>query len=277
MFRAIPAPNRYLHDKWHSQDLRLHKKKVNNVKPVLDMSAPIATRYPIIRAKQEQMQEDRFTEIERENRILLARMTQIMDHDSTIYNSKSSLASIKKLNVGHSKRSSSTQSKKSLNGDQRKRELNRIVDENHKFLERLKNKRSAYNVEQCRQDRIHKESILKNICRYPHIFRDRDKSVPRKRVPPLLQFPDILKSIKEKSPDRTLLDEEDESLEAVQSQRVIAPSRTTKQGSPMLIRGHEELDSQRVVLYKKRTRMSGKKVLVEISRNKTRMFIVVID
>ena len=217
MFRAIPAPNRYLHEKWHNQDLRLHKKKVSNVKPVLDMSAPVATRYPIIRAKQEQMQEERFTEIERENRILLARMTHILEHDSTIYNSKSSLASIKKVQAASCKRSS-TQSKKSLNGDQRKRELNRIVDENHKFLERLKSKRSAYNMEQCRQDRIHKESILKNICRYPHIFRDRDKSVPRKRVPPLLQFPDILKSIKEKSPTRTFLeDEEDETLEAVQS------------------------------------------------------------
>lgn len=48
------------------------------VKPSVDNALPDSMYHPIVKAKKEQMIEDRCTEIEKANRVLLERMTCIL-------------------------------------------------------------------------------------------------------------------------------------------------------------------------------------------------------
>jgi Hemingway/CFA97 len=64
--------------------------------------------------------------------------------------------------------------RKSLNREQRKKELLKITVENQNFLKRLQDKSSNYSVAKWEEDFKHKEKIMKNMCEYPFIFDDRN-------------------------------------------------------------------------------------------------------
>ncbi len=97
------------------------------------------------------MLEDRYTEIERENRILLEKMTNIMQN-KTLYGSAGNIM------------------KKSLNKEARKRELLKITMENQSILRRLQDKNSYYNVSKWENDEISRKRMLSNICEYPYLL-----------------------------------------------------------------------------------------------------------
>ena len=78
MDRALPEFNRILNKKWQAYNKRLHKQKIHEIRPIIDNNEPSSLRYPIIKTKKEQILEDRCTEIEKANRILLEKMTNIM-------------------------------------------------------------------------------------------------------------------------------------------------------------------------------------------------------
>ena len=78
------APNRILNGRWKDHDAKIHKKKILEMRPVLDTSAPTACRYPIINTKRDQQEEERITQIEKQNRLLLEKMQNIM-HGHTVY------------------------------------------------------------------------------------------------------------------------------------------------------------------------------------------------
>ena len=78
------------------------------------------------------MLEDRYTEIERENRILLEKMTSIMQHNNraTMYSANAALQTIPNQVSVNMQPASVILQKKSLNKDSRKRELLKITMEN---------------------------------------------------------------------------------------------------------------------------------------------------
>lgn len=78
MFRAIPMPNKNCGNFTNEQNKKLHKKKLMQIKHFIDTRPPGTFGLGNNRKKKEQLMEDRFTEIERENRILLEKITQIM-------------------------------------------------------------------------------------------------------------------------------------------------------------------------------------------------------
>ncbi len=78
MDRALPEYNRVLHKKWLSAQRRLHKDRLHQSRPQVDTSVPSACRYPLVKSKKEQILEERCTEIEKANRLLLEKMTNIM-------------------------------------------------------------------------------------------------------------------------------------------------------------------------------------------------------
>jgi len=57
---------------------RVHHRQVRSVQPLVDNNKPNSMGYPIIKLKKEQLIEERCVEIERDNRILLERMTKIL-------------------------------------------------------------------------------------------------------------------------------------------------------------------------------------------------------
>lgn len=105
------------------------------------------------------MLEDRYTEIERENRILLEKMSQILNK-----NGREALPQKRPL-------------PRSLNERARKEELQRINRENKRFLERLQDREATYNVSKWEAERIRNEQILESMCEYPHIFK-RESPIP---------------------------------------------------------------------------------------------------
>lgn len=97
------------------------------MRPLVDTSCP--NTFGVIKrlSKREKLIEERFSEIEKDNKALLDKMTQIMNTNS--------LPVIQR-----------TESVKSLNLDARKRKLIDITVENQAMLKRIKNKRAAYSV-----------------------------------------------------------------------------------------------------------------------------------
>ena len=98
MYRAIPTANKILTTKWQNQEHSIHKQNLKNIKPSVDMSEPPRFKHLMKKMKKTQLLEgkrspppifitvpetyllyaERYTEIERENRILLEKMTSIL-------------------------------------------------------------------------------------------------------------------------------------------------------------------------------------------------------
>jgi len=110
--KALPTLNKHTDTKFYKKCQDIHKKKLNTIKSCIDNSEPNRPTHLRKNLKKEQMKEERYATIERENRILLEKMSFIMQHD-TLDNKNGS------IKHGHS-----------LNKGLRKRELQRITSEN---------------------------------------------------------------------------------------------------------------------------------------------------
>ena len=60
--------------------------------------------------------------------------------------------------------------RKSLNRDQRKKELLKITIENQQILKRLQDKPSTYSVTRWEEEYKKKEQLINSICEYPFIL-----------------------------------------------------------------------------------------------------------
>ena len=95
MHRAQPTANKLLTKKWHEQQHEIHQKRLREMKPTYNISEPKQYRHLYTKPKRVQMLEgksypaplhpsaERYTEIERENRILLEKMTSILQNPRT--------------------------------------------------------------------------------------------------------------------------------------------------------------------------------------------------
>ena len=79
MHRAIKAADKLSDRKYRAYCRRLHLKRLKNVKPSIDNRPP--KRCPHLRQnlKKKQLMEERFATIERENQLLLEKMSAIMN------------------------------------------------------------------------------------------------------------------------------------------------------------------------------------------------------
>merc|ERR1719356_853606 len=128
MFRAIPVGNKLCAERTRQKNLELHRQRIKAMKPQVDTSEPNVVHLDHLRTnlKREQLLEERYFEIDRENKILLQKMSDIMKH--TTYG-------------GERARSGPP----SLNRDLRKMELMRITQENQAILKRIQKAQPIYN------------------------------------------------------------------------------------------------------------------------------------
>lgn len=137
------------------------------MKPLVDTTKPSVMGYDHLRnnLKREQMLEERYSEIDRENRILLQKMSDIMRHPTfSLPRSPSGPVS--------------------LNRDYRKGELVRITQENQAILRRIQRAQPMYN--HIEWDEAHKRntSYLRNSSEYPITLRmKKSHSVPGMLAP----------------------------------------------------------------------------------------------
>ena len=174
MFRAIPTSNKILARRWEEHQREIHLSKLKGIKASIDSSTPQQFRHLRSRLKRQQQMEDRFTEIERENRILLEKMT-------TILNTKA--------------RGTPLPRPKSLNRELRKRELLRVTAENQALLKRLQEKPASYNVQQWEEDQRRHEETLRLRCEYPYATQSYRESSSSARQRGLTPNPPISKSM----------------------------------------------------------------------------------
>lgn len=97
--------------------------------------------------------EDKFTEIERENRLLLEKITTTMNKRSSRDGQR------QKMN-------------KSLNSNFRRRQLQGIEIENARLLRRLQDKKSDYEADKMKQEWKKQKTVIKNIANFPLILND---------------------------------------------------------------------------------------------------------
>merc|ERR1719410_2584511 len=101
--------------------------------------------------KKEQMLEERYTEIDRENRILLKKMSNI---------AKQSPPNIVRVPGPNS-----------LNRDARKRELLRITSDNQAILKRIQQAQPVYNHVEMQGERRKQQTYLRNCTEFPLVLR----------------------------------------------------------------------------------------------------------
>jgi E3 ubiquitin-protein ligase TRIP12 len=120
------------------------------MKPQVDTSEPHVAHLDHLRnnLKREQLLEERYFEIDRENKILLQKMSDIMKHNS--YASERGRSG-----------------PPSLNRDLRKMELMRITQENHSILKRIQKAQPIYNHVEWEDSYRRSETYLRNKCEFP--------------------------------------------------------------------------------------------------------------
>lgn len=86
MYRAeVMGTSKVIIDQMKARERRKHLKEVRDAKSKLDNTAPVTMNIPKRNLKKEQMIEDRYTEIERANRILLEKMSNIIVGKLALY------------------------------------------------------------------------------------------------------------------------------------------------------------------------------------------------
>lgn len=163
MHRAIPEGNRLCNQRKQQRAHALHLEKLKHVKAVTDTSQPYAYGLEHVRSnmKREQQLEDRYAEIDRENHILLQKMSEIMRTPTLSMQPD-------------------TRGPNSLNKDHRRRELVRITRENHHFLKRIQQAQPVYNHVQWEEGFRQSQGYLRVACERPLVLKGR-----RRHLPPL--------------------------------------------------------------------------------------------
>eukprot|EP00392_Amoebophrya_sp_AT5.2_P011770 g11855.t1 len=158
MYRQKPVGSRLCEKRNEERRAYLHKEKLRNMQPHIDTSEPFCLRLDHIRnnLKREQLLEERYGEIDRENRILLQKMSDIM-RNTTVGSQKPG--------------ASGTRAHVSMNRDARKKELLRITHENQLILKRIQRAQPMYNHVKWEESYKQNQTYLKNCCEYPVVLR----------------------------------------------------------------------------------------------------------
>ena len=134
--------------RWQERSYMLHRKKLSDIKPSIDNKTPQMYPHLYQKLKKAQKDEELCSVIERDNRTLVKRMTEIMQRPGIDTHN--------------------TIQPKSLNREARKRELLRITQENQKLLRRIQARQPTYNHLAWEQERERSEILCERICRYPY-------------------------------------------------------------------------------------------------------------
>jgi len=132
-----------------------HRDRIKKVRPATDMTMPHTATMDHIRnnLKKEQLLEGRYMEIDRENRILLRKMSDMMKKPNP-YTS----------DAAHNNPTS-------LNKDGRKQSLLAITKENQRLLRSIQEVQPVYSTKRLEDNYRTSGVLLQNCCTYPVITR----------------------------------------------------------------------------------------------------------
>ncbi|KAM3936125.1 uncharacterized protein CFAP97D2 [Leptodactylus fuscus] len=144
----LPCGNKYLQQKWDKTYYDEHKRKVQSAKPMVDTNSPQAYVHLNLKLKKLKLEEERLSIIERDNRLLLEKMSAIMRTKGRIDNKNNYEA-------------------KSLNKEKREQELLKVSRENQTIGDRITKCEPQYRVEKWHEDWVKAEKYMDTIAKYP--------------------------------------------------------------------------------------------------------------
>jgi len=143
-----PTHNKLLQKRWDRTYYNEHINRLKSVKSMVDTKAPQTYVHMHLKLKKLQLEEERMSTIERDNRLLLEKMSQIIRTRGRVDNRN-------------------YYSYKSLNHEKRQRELARVTRENQKILQKITGKEAEYSHQKLEADWKKHEQMMDNIARYP--------------------------------------------------------------------------------------------------------------
>jgi len=159
----LPTHNKLLQKRWDNTYYTEHRRKVRDAAPMVDTKAPPTYMHLHLKLKKLQLEEERLATIERDNRILLEKMSYIMRTKGRVDN---------RNNYEY----------KSLNREKRQRELLRVTKENQAILYRINMRRPEYSHKKWQDDWEENQKFMDNISHYPSEWWVKEKnSTPRGR------------------------------------------------------------------------------------------------
>lgn len=151
-----PAQSRLLQQKWDQAYYEEHRRRVAAVRPQIDTRPPQTYMHLHLKLKKLQLEEERLAVIERDNRILLEKMSSIMRTSGKDY-------------------SKHDRERKSLNRQRRLRELLRIAKENQEILKRITTSRPIYDHVQWERDWHNNLQLIDQISAFPRDWWKQDQ------------------------------------------------------------------------------------------------------
>lgn len=144
----LPTHNRLLQKKWDETYYNEHRRKVYTAQPMVDTRAPPTYMHLHLKLKKLQLEEERLATIERDNRILLEKMSYVMRTRGRVDN---------RNNYEY----------KSLNREKRQRELLRLTRENQSILGRITQRKPEYSAESWAKQWEEDQKFMDNISHFP--------------------------------------------------------------------------------------------------------------
>ncbi|XP_060600100.1 sperm axonemal maintenance protein CFAP97D1-like isoform X2 [Ruditapes philippinarum] len=152
MFRSyqsiLPSSNKLLQMKWDQTYYKEHRRLVKEAQPMVDTKAPATYMHLHLKLKKLQLEEERLATIERDNRILLEKMSYIMRTRGRVDN---------RNNYEY----------KSLNREKRQRELLRVTKENQAILKRIMMRKPEYSATKWQQEWEENQAFMDSISHFP--------------------------------------------------------------------------------------------------------------
>jgi hypothetical protein len=144
----LPSSNKILARKYDQARYEAHRKRVSGQKASIDNSAPKPYMHLHVKLKKLQTEEERLAVIERDNRMLLEKMSHIMRTQGQ---------------VDHR----NYYEHKSLNYEQRHEELMRITRENQKILQRIQHRQPIIDAAELDAEYAQSKVYGDSLTRYP--------------------------------------------------------------------------------------------------------------
>ncbi|KAJ8012497.1 hypothetical protein DPEC_G00043430 [Dallia pectoralis] len=158
----LPTVNKYLQQKWDMASYEIHLRKVKSAKPTIDTTAPKTYGHLALKMKKKQLEEQSMSRIQRENEMLLEKMSHIRRTTGRINNRND-------------------YENKSLCRERQQKERLRITKENELILLRLSQCQSHYSIKDWHEDWHKTLKLMENIARYPQSVKDKKGATTRRK------------------------------------------------------------------------------------------------
>ncbi|CAH8440516.1 unnamed protein product [Schistosoma intercalatum] len=158
-YSVKPCQNKPLQYKFDKRYQDAHLKALAKMKSTVDTTAPKTFQIIHLNSKKDRIEKENFKRITEENNRLLKRMHEIQKHGIMCNENDQYI-------------------EKSLNEEQRLKEVKRVTQENKEILKRLKNSKNLYNRENWEHDWANTLKYMTNISKFTMYHR---KSVSKKK------------------------------------------------------------------------------------------------